>query len=214
MSDGIVSARLPRSNDLTGQRFGSLTVLGFSHASADGRGRRYWRCVCDCGNEAAIRGDSLKGGGTVSCGCALMKKLRTHGHAPIRKASPTYRSWNRMRARCLKPTATQWKHYGGRGITVCKRWESFENFLADMGERPSLKHSIDRIDNSGNYEPGNCRWATMQEQCNNRRSSRMIEYDGVTMSLADWARKVGIKYQLLLQRLNRGWSAQDALFGK
>lgn len=109
--------------------------------------------------------------------------------------------------RCTNPNNPQYSSYGGRGITVCDRWRhSFENFLADMGPRPSDKHSIDRIDNDGNYEPGNCRWATQREQCRNKRSNRIIEFDGVRLPVVDWAERLGVPVEMLRGRIKQGWS--------
>lgn len=144
-----------------GLRFGRLVVL---RRAPPGGPTRKWVCRCDCGAERNINIASLKKGVTVSCGCLALERRTKHG----RSRSPTYSSWRAMRARCQRPSSVGFASYGGRGISVCERWEKFENFLADMGERP-LGTSIDRIDVNGNYEPGNCRWATREVQDENVR---------------------------------------------
>lgn len=149
-------------NNLRGQRFGRLVVLELHGQGHNAR----WLCKCDCGKIAGLIGAKLRSGRVKSCGCA--QHNGKHGHARKNCESPTYISWTRMLSRCHDPNLDNYKHYGGRGITVCERWLSFENFLADMGERPANR-SIDRINNDGNYEPGNCRWATSAEQHSNKR---------------------------------------------
>jgi hypothetical protein len=157
----------PLIADLTGRRFGRLTAT--AHL---GKGR--WTVRCDCGSEYDIAGGSLRNGDAQSCGClrsivlsrVVSERERTHG----RSRTPEYNSWWNMVRRCTDPTHNRFQFYGTLGVRVCERWQSFENFLADMGEKPGPKHSIDRYpDADGNYEPGNCRWATPQQQRRNRR---------------------------------------------
>ena len=154
--------------DLAGQRFGRLVVS--RRAGTTAHRRSLWECRCDCGNTRLVPADNLKRENTRSCGCLrkeVAKELNTvHGGTRSRE----FNTWKGMQRRCYLQSAAGFKNYGGRGIAVCDRWlHSFENFLADMGCKPSPKHSIDRINNDGNYEPGNCRWATAKEQRQNRR---------------------------------------------
>jgi hypothetical protein len=191
--------------DLTGQRFGRLLAERRDHTSA---GEVRWLCRCECGKSKAVRSSLLRGGITQSCGCLHRELLAAknaqrarHGHTTY--ASGTYGSWSAMKTRCLNPNDSDWQRYGARGITICDRWLTFENFLADMGERPEGK-TLDRYPNqAGNYEPGNCRWATPREQGRNRRSNRPIEFEGRTLCLAEWAERFGMDPDLFSQRLSR-----------
>lgn len=162
--------------DLTGQRFTRLLVLRPSlPVFMSGKLRPAWKCLCDCGKTAICLGESLRTNHTKSCGCLHLEKNRTnnllHGHNRVGKRSPEYKSWDAMTQRTSNPNFIDYKNYGGRGIAVCERWRKFENFLADMGARPDGM-SLDRINNDGNYEPGNCRWATRMQQRQNARPMR------------------------------------------
>lgn len=162
-----------RPKDITNQRFGRLVAL--HRAGKDRHNRFYWECACDCGNVAEVLLQALTSGDTKSCGCITRERPpgTKHGHAINGKWSPTYYSWMAMKQRCLNPNHAEYSRYGAKGVTVCDRWkDSFETFLADMGERPAGK-TIDRFPNkTGNYEPGNCRWATPEEQSQNRTTAK------------------------------------------
>ena len=125
--------------------------------------------------------------------------------------TPEYRSWQHMKSRCFNPNHKNYLDYGGRGIKVCDLWLNFENFLADMGLKPTAKYSIDRIDNDGDYCPDNCKWSTQTEQVNNRRSNRLITIDDVTLTISQWAKKMNIGANVIQNRLNRGWSEYKAV---
>lgn len=199
--------------DLTGQRFGRLIAL----ERVDAPGESRWNCRCDCGGEKTVLAYNLRIGATQSCGCLHRERIRaantTHGHTTGGKSSRTYRSWRHMRERCTNPKDQDYPNYGGRGIAVCERWKTFENFLADMGETP-VGRSIDRIDVNGDYEPGNCRWATNREQSLNTRSNRILTVNGQSRPMVEWAELMGLSPATILKRLKRGWSIEEAVFGR
>lgn len=200
---------MPKFLDLTDKTFGRLTVTGPAIRRA---GRVHWQCRCECGSTPVVFVGSLRAGRTESCGCLRAETTAARNHAHGGTSLPEYRVWLSMRTRCTNSAEPSYPRYGGRGIQVCERWESFENFLADMGSRPTRHHQIERTDNDGNYEPGNCRWATRSENCNNRVSSRVLVHDGRTLTLAEWARETGLNSHTVANRIDRlGWSVQRAL---
>lgn len=195
--------------DLSNLKFSKLTAV--EHVGTK-RNNAVWRCVCECGKERLVMSGKLISGHTRSCGCT--HGWKTHGHSYVNgKQSPTYKSWASMIARCTYPSNPAFKYYKTRGITICERWRKFENFLADMGERPSLELSVDRHpNNDGNYEPGNCRWATKREQANNRVTNKMFIYKGQEMTFANLVRATGLDKDFLRHRLLRaGWSVEEAV---
>jgi hypothetical protein len=184
--------------DLTARVFGRLTV---SHMAETDNRRTRWVCKCSCGKEKTVIAYSLTSGKQVSCGCfkkeRLGKAATKHGHSANGKLSREYQAWSGAKKRCYDINTEKYPIYGGRGITVCDRWKnSFENFLADMGKCPD-NYSIDRIDNDGNYEPNNCRWATKKEQVRNRTTTLRFSWNGKSMTLAEIAEENGIRYGAL-----------------
>lgn len=182
-----------RRKQLVGQRFGKLIVKCWD------TGAGAWACICDCGRTRLSTSTHLEEGRNTSCGCARPK----HGG----KGTRAFAIWQGMLERCRRQSHKNWADYGGRGITVCERWQRFQNFFADMGE-PPIGATIERKDNDGNYEPGNCRWASRVEQARNRRNSIRITYAGRTQSLAAWAEEFGANYWLLNTRHRLGWSPE------
>lgn len=185
-----------------GLRYGKLTVFAFDRADTSPRGQTvtYWHCRCDCGAEKSILGSSLHSGNSKSCGCVWKTNpgSRKHGQS----SSYAYNTWRAMKDRCQNPNASAFKTYGGRGITICEAWQTFEGFLADMGERPKGL-TLDRIDRDGMYEPSNCRWATARQQAGNLPQARKIEHDGKTYSTVEFAEVMGVHPATLNWRIFR-----------
>lgn len=201
----------PPRKDLTGQMFERLTVKEF--VGRDKVGCDCWKCVCRCGKERIVLGRSLRSKNTRSCGClagiVLEKKVK-HGFSSGFKRSKVYTTWASMIGRCYNPNNPCYNRYGGRGITVCPRWrQSFMDFYTDIGGEIPKGMQIDRIDNNGNYEPGNIRLATRKEQANNRRDNRIITINNVSRTLAEWCRHLNTSYSLVCRRVLRdGWSVE------
>lgn len=203
--------------DLTGQKFHRLTVIRFVSKR---NSQHMWECICECGTIKVFASGNFKRKTPISCGCLRSENAKrtskincdttTHG----KSRTSEYGIWLQMRKRCNNVKDKYYHVYGGRGIRVCDRWiNSFENFIEDIGERPSLKYSLDRFPNkNGNYEPENCRWATMKEQQNNRTNNRIIEFNGVSLNLTQWSEKLGLKKTTLRERLDRRhYSIEKAL---
>lgn len=199
--------------DLTGQRFGKLEVLGRGGEYVSPKGYRaiFWKCRCDCGKEILARGCNLKRGASLSCGCNRIEhpNRTRHGLTHTRQHS----IWQGMLDRCFNPNEPCYKHYGGRGITICEEWKLFENFYEwamNNGYRDDL--SIDRIDVNGNYEPQNCRWATIRQQQNNTRRNHYLDFNGEHHTIAEWSEITGIKYHKIKDRIDKcKWSVEKAL---
>lgn len=196
--------------NIAGQRFSRLTVISYV-----GQGK--WNCICSCGKTKLCSKSHLTTSYVKSCGClkseTTANKNYKHGCAVRGSKTTEYHSWEALKQRCLNLNNPDYYNYGGRGIIICDRWlESFENFLTDMGLKPSPKHSIDRIDSNGDYEPNNCKWSTALEQGRNTRRNRIIEYNGIKMTVSEAAIIYGLKYNLLSDRLNKlNWSIGRAL---
>ena len=204
---------MPKLIDLSGQRFGRLTVI---ERAANNGTKTMWECKCDCGNTKVVSGSNLKNGNVKSCGCywrdvvpkVNQEKNFRHGDS----GTKLHKVWANMRYRCNNPRCKCYDNYGGRGISICAEWSSYENFR-DWALRNGYAEglSIDRIDNDGNYEPANCRWVSMKTQINNRRVSRMLTYNGASHTISEWSEITGIKWSTINERLKNGWTIEKAL---
>lgn len=187
---------MPKKIDLTGLKFNRLTVV--SESSKNKFSQIVWLCICDCGKETFVATADLKAGSIKSCGClqieGILKISTRHGFAKRGNKTPIYKAWAAIIQRCYNPNCKSYPDYGGRGIEICDRWRySFENFLSDVGEKPSTKHSLDRFpDNDGDYGPDNFRWAIRKEQSRNTRQNVWIEHDGFKRTITEWAKIFGI----------------------
>lgn len=206
---------MPAHIDLTGKKLGRLTAL----KKARKKGLWYWECHCECGKTKLILAGALtrKSKPTRSCGCIVggqagpRNSRYKHGHAAGGKRSRTLNVWSGMIDRCRRSTNKNYANYGGRGIRVDERWLNFENFLNDMGAAPDGM-SLDRIDNSGNYGPDNCRWTTQKEQTRNCRANRLVEFKGEVKPLSQWCEEMNLNYSTVHSRIHYlGWPIEDAL---
>lgn len=207
--------------DLTGQQFGRLTVLTETRVPDRIRpsGRKAWICRCVCGTFVTLKHGQLVSK-TRSCGClssdvtVAQNRARkgTHRKAIRFKELPEYETWCGMKKRCNNPNTKGFSDYGGRGITVCDRWQhSFADFLADMGSRPSRDHTIERINNEKGYSPDNCKWLEKEKQAQNKRNNRTLTFKGETLCISEWARRTGFHIETLRRRLAKNWSIEHTL---
>lgn len=205
---------MPKFKDLSGKRYGRLTVI--KPYGKNKYGKYMFVCKCDCGNDFVTLGNGLQSGRTLSCGCLHSEKsiekvraLTKHNMSNTR----IYNIWHTMIQRCYYPKHKSYNYYGGRGITVCNEWlhnfQAFYDWAMANGYDDSL--TIDRINVNGNYEPSNCRWATLKEQANNTRNNHYITYKGTTRTIAQWADKLGISKDTLYARFKNGWTVEKAL---
>ena len=203
-----------RDGSMIGARFGKLTVIGAGVPHPTDPVKTRVPCRCECGEEIELLAHNL--GPSNACkSCVRLKRsafvkdnLRIHGRHP----KNMYSIWAGMRVRCKNPNHQYWGRYGGRGVSICERWDDFQLFCDDMGPRPSELHTLDRIDNDGNYEPSNCRWATKKDQNCNRKNSRWLKVRSEVKTLAEWSEISGVSSSTILSRISRGWSHETAIF--
>lgn len=186
-----------------GERFGRLVVI--ERAQNVGGGDSRFLCKCDCGNTNVILGYSLRRGATFSCGCYQRERVRQASTKHGLRGSPEFQAWIAMNHRCKNPKCKSFVNYGGRGIAVCDRWQNLQNFLDDMGPRPTPRHTLERKDNNANYGPENCVWATMKDQQNNRRNNRIVNFNGEALTLAQACERSGVNQATAESRINHGW---------
>lgn len=206
---------MPKRLDLVGQTFGLLTVQSFAYYSREKK-KAYWNCICKCGKQTVVSTLCLRHGDTKSCGCygdLVRKKFGGHHITHSYSHHPICNTYYNMKGRCCNKNDDAYKNYGGRGIKVCDEWlnnsSAFVEWSLSNGWKEGL--TLDRIDVNGNYEPNNCRWITRKEQMNNKRNSRFISYNGTSKTISQWAELFGIKYHVLIDRINKGWSVEEAL---
>lgn len=191
-------------------KFGRLTVLREAETRTS-TGKRKYVCVCECGNTCEPWAMTLTRGRANSCGCLRADTTRKRRLRHGKSRTAIHRIWTGILYRCLNPSSRQYADYGGRGIQVCQRWQTFELFYADMGDPPYLGATIDRVDVNGHYELYNCVWSTAQQQARNRRNNHLLEFDGRSLPISAWAEILGVSKHLIRDRVMRGWSVEDAL---
>lgn len=200
--------------DIKGQVFGRLTVL---ERDSFVNGKTRWLCGCKCGKQVSVIGQLLRNGRTKSCGCLRSDRAaetaRKHGGYVGRKPTRTMRVWKNMIQRTCNPNCPMYSRYGGAGISVCESWQTFEGFIADMGEAPNGL-TLERIDNGKGYGPNNCKWATYAEQNRNKANSKKLTLNGRTQVAADWIAELGLTHDQVYKRIRRGWSDEEVLLGR
>lgn len=197
--------------DLARNKFGKLTVIELYEMK---NGRSYWKCKCDCGNIGIVLGSSLTTKHTMSCVACGHKRTNISNTKHGMTSSPEYQSWHGMLQRCENSNAKFYKYYGGRGILVCNEWHDFKNFYNDMGKRPTGT-TLDRKNSNGNYDKENCKWATKEEQSNNRSSNHLITFNGKTKTIMQWANETNLAFETLRERLFKyNWPIEKALTTK
>ncbi|MFV5474977.1 hypothetical protein VXQ12_05770 [Acinetobacter baumannii] len=196
--------------DETGKKFGKLTAIShYRKNSQNGKSRTYWICECECGNAKHMMADNLRKKDRIpSCGCYKSEYFSNLNSSHKLSKTRVYRSWASAKQRCINPNDTNYHQYGARGIKICDRWNSFENFLEDMGYPETVSLTIERIDVNGDYEPSNCRWATSKEQARNKTNTTFYEFNGKKMIITDWEEFLGIRVVTLRKRLEMGWSIE------
>jgi hypothetical protein len=190
--------------DLTGHKYGRLSVVRLHGRTQHGDKR--WLCRCDCGNEKIVQGNNLRNQHTMSCGCLNTETHTTHGmyHTKI------YKVWHGMKSRCVNRSHSAWEYYGGRGVEICQKWMDFEGFYEDMGCSYKDGLTIDRRNNDGNYCKKNCRWVPQEAQKRNTRHNVFLEYKGEVKCLKEWSEIIGLAYPMLQKRISRGWQTERA----
>lgn len=199
--------------DISGNKYGRLTAVKIAFRK---NGRPHWLFKCDCGKEKTVLAADVKKGATQSCGCLCVERSRSrftkHGCTKYRNKTPEYDIWASIKQRCLNPNNTRFRRYGGRGITLYKSWYNFSNFLRDMGERPTVKHTIERIDNDKSYTPSNCTWATQREQSRNTSRTHLLTLKGKTLCLTDWATLWGVCRSTIRDWLSKDLTTDEMLY--
>lgn len=203
---------MPQAIDLSGQRYGRYLVIKRKD-SENHRLSEYWECICDCGNRRDVFGGNLRSGNSRSCGCENRENIKRIATVHGMRHTDEYRIWLGMKNRCLNSNDQNYHHYGGRGITICEEWKNdFMAFYNDMGPRPSKQHSVEREKNHLGYCKDNCKWATAEEQGNNRRNNIFFTYQGVSRTLANWCRVLKLPYKRIYYRIHRDkWSFEKAV---